>query len=182
MKKIIFPFILLAFVLTSCYPPRIIYSIEDVQPSCQEDSIEAQLMKGSTYTTGGLSISLHLYLEILNNKEDCIFIEKNSTLELRTDSAVLKYKISPDSLNYQLNKNEKKLLYLYFRATDFDHITYKTVDWPSIWSFRTRNQKAPQHKIYLFLDLQDESSKKIEKCIILKPTGTKRMKYEKPPF
>ncbi|MGC3977357.1 MAG: hypothetical protein QM751_03450 [Paludibacteraceae bacterium] len=61
MKKIVFLIILSVFVLTSCYPPRIIYSIEDIQPSLQEDSIDIKLIKASTITTGGLSLHMSLY-------------------------------------------------------------------------------------------------------------------------
>ncbi|MDH8702172.1 hypothetical protein M2138_001532 [Dysgonomonadaceae bacterium PH5-43] len=167
MKRIIL-FILLISSLTSCYPPRIIYSIEDPQPSCLRDSVDVRFIKGSTITTGGLSLFLSLYLEISNNKENNIFINQNSTLELRTDSAILKYEISSDSLVYQLGKNDKQLLHLSFRATDSEHITYKTVD--------------IEHKLYLLLDLHNDNGEKIEKCVILKPTGTKRMKYEESPF
>ncbi|NDW13666.1 hypothetical protein D0T50_12305 [Bacteroides sp. 214] len=167
MKRIML-FILLISTLTSCYPPRIIYSIKDTQPSCLRDSVDVRLIKGSTITTGGLSLFPNLYLEISNNKENSIFINQNSTLELRTDSAILKYEISSDSLVYQLGKNDKQLLHLSFRATDFERITYKTVD--------------IEHKLYLLLDLYNDNGEKIEKCVILKPTGTKRMKYEEPPF
>jgi len=171
MKRIVFFLILFAFILTSCYPPRIIYSIADIKPYVQQDSIDVRLIKGSTIATGGaLSLFLSMYVEISNNKESNILINQNSTLELRTDSAVLKYEISPDSLVYQLGRNDKKLLHLSFQATDFDYITYKTVD--------TENH----HKLFLFLDLQDYRGEKIEKCVILNPTKTKRMKYEKPPF
>ncbi len=160
----------MSIVLTSCYPPRIIYSIENIQPITQKDSIDVGLIEGSTITTGGLSLFLNLYLEISNNKENSISINQNSILELRTDSATLKYAISPDSLVYRLGENDKKLLRLSFRATDFDYITYKTVD------------TEHKHRLYLFLDLHDYKGEKIEKCVILKPTGTRRMKYEKPPF
>jgi hypothetical protein len=118
---------------------------------------------------------MSLFLKILNNKESEISIEKNSILELRTDSVVLEYEIYPDSLTYQLRENEKKILKLYFEATDLEHITYRTVNWPSIWSFRTLKEKTPRHKLFLFLDLQDENGKTIEKCVILKPTETKKM-------
>jgi len=170
MKKIVFLIILSVFVLTSCYPPRIIYSIEDIQPSLQEDSIDIKLIKASTITTGGLSLHMSLYLEILNNKESVIFIEKNSILELRTDSAVLRYKIYPDSLTYQLRKNEKKSLQLHFTATDIEYVVYKTMN------------TDKKHKLLLFLDLQEENGKKIKKCVILRPTGIRRMKYETSPF
>jgi len=147
------------------------YSITDIQPSCQEDSVDVRLIKGSTTATGGaLSLFLNIYLEISNHKESNILIHPNSTVVLRTDSAFLQYEILPDSLVYQLEKNEKKLLSLSFRATDFDYITYKTVD------------AGNQHKLFLFLDLQNDVGEKIEKCVTLKPTGTRRMKYEKPPF
>jgi len=136
----------------------------------QEDSINVRLIKGSITTTGGFSLFLNLYLEISNNKESSMSIDQNFTLELRTDSTTLKFEILPDSLVYRLGENEKKLLHLYFRATDFEYITYKTVD--------TENK----HKLYLFLDLHDDKGAKIEKYVILKPTGTKRMKYEEPPF
>ena len=170
MKRIVFFLILLATVLTSCYPPRIIYSIENIQPLMQEDSIDIQLINGSITTTGGLSLFLNLYLEISNNKESSISINQNSTLELHADSTTLKFEISPDSLVYRLGENEKKILHLYFRATDFEYITYKTVD--------TENK----HKLYLFLDLHDDKGEEIEKYVILELTGTKWMKYEKPPF
>jgi hypothetical protein len=147
-----------------------------------KDSVDVRLIKGSTITTGGLSLFLNLYLEISNNKESSISINQNSILELRTDSATLKYEISPDSLVYRLGENEKKLLHLYFRATDLDYITYKTVDWPSIWNFSTLGVKNTRHRLYLFLDLRNDKEEKMEKCIILKPTGTKRQKYEEPPF
>jgi hypothetical protein len=161
---------LFAFVLTSCYPPRILYSIAEVTPCYQQDSIGVRLIKGSITTVGGQDVSLNLYLEISSNKENNILINQNSTLELRTDSVVLKYEISPYSLNYQLGKNDKKLLHLFFKATDLEYVTYKTVD--------TGNR----HKLFLFFDLRDNQGEKIEKCVILTPTGTRRMKYEKPPF
>lgn len=148
----------------------------------QEDSIGVKLIKGSTSTTGCLSVHLSLYLEISNNKESSISIYKNSILELRIDSAVLKYEISPDSLIYQLGKNDKKLLHLVFQATDLHYVTYKTVEWPSIWSFRTHKIEIPHHKLFLHLDLHGDKGEKIEKIIILKPIGTSRQKYEKPPF
>lgn len=169
-------------LLISCYPPRIIYSIEDIQPPLQEDSIDVKLIKGSTFTTGGLSVHLSLYLKISNNRDDSLLINKNSTLELRTDSAILIYEIFSDSLVYALNKNATKLLQLHFRVMDFDHTTYKTVEWPSLWSFRTHKIEMPRHKLLLHFDLQGCNGNKIEKCVILKPTGTKRIQYEKPPF
>jgi hypothetical protein len=168
--------------LTSCYPPRIVYGIDDIKPDIQKDSIDVKLIKGSTFTTGGLSVHLSLYLEISNNREQSLLVGKNSTLELRTDSAVLVYEISSDSLVYALNKNATELLQLHFRAMDFDYVTYKTIDWPSIWSFRTHKIDIPRHKLFLHLDLQDDKGNKIEKCVILKPTGTRRQKYEEPPF
>lgn len=161
---------MLSGVLTSCYPPRILYSIEGIRPSLKQDSVDVQLIKGSTITTGGLSLHLSLYLEISNKKESSILINRNSILELRTDSVILKYEISPDSLVYQLRENENKLLHLYFHTTDFEYATYKTVD------------TNHQHKLFLFLDLRDDEDKQIEKCVILKPTGVKRMKFETPPF
>jgi len=163
------------FLLTSCYPPKIIYSIEDIKPSYKEDSIRVQLIEGNTISTGTTTTYLGLYLEISNDRKNDLLIGQNSTLELRTDSAYLQYKISQDSLIYQLDRNDRKLLRLNFRAMDFDHITYKTVDWPSIWSFGTRKEKNPRHKLFLLLDLQDNNGKKIEKCVILKPIGTKKM-------
>jgi hypothetical protein len=181
MKNILFCCLLLAFVLTSCYPPRILYSIENVQPF-QTDSINVQLIEGSAITAGGLSIYLNLYLEISNNKTSNILINQNSALELLSDSGNLKYEISPDSLVFQLMGSETKLLQLHFHATDFDHITYKAVEWPSIWSFRTHRIETPRHKLFLYMDLQDDKGNKVKKCIILKPTGIKRNKYEEPPF
>ncbi len=166
---------MLSLVFTSCYPPQIIYSIADIQPPYQKDSIDVRLIEGNTIATGCTSLHLGVHLEILNNKENSILIGQNPSLELRTDSVVLKYEIFSDSLNYQLGENEKKILYLYFQVTDFDCITYKTVEWPSIWNFRTLKIKNPQHKLFLFLDLRNEEGAKIEKCIILKPTGTRRM-------
>ena len=182
MKQTILSLILVTTLLTSCYPPRIVYGIDNIKPDIQEDSIDVKLVKGSTFTTGGLSVHLSLYLEISNYREVGLTINKNSTLELRTDSAILMYEISSDSLVYDLNKNKTKLLQLNFRVTDFDHITYKTVDWPSIWSFRTLKIKTPQHKLFLFIDLQDDKGNKVGKCVILKPVETRKQKYEKPPF
>jgi hypothetical protein len=175
MKRILFYTALLAFLFTSCYPPQIIYSIEYIKPSYQEDSIRIHLIEGNTISTGTTITHLGLYLEISNDREDDIFTGQNSLLELRTDSAYLQYKILQDSLIYRLDKNDKQLLRLSFQATDFDHITYKTVNWPSIWSFRTLKEENPRHRLFLFLDLRDENENKIEKCIILKPTGTRRM-------
>ncbi|MGC3977358.1 MAG: hypothetical protein QM751_03455 [Paludibacteraceae bacterium] len=91
-------------------------------------------------------------------------------MELRTDSAVLRYKIYPDSLTYQLRKNEKKSLQLHFTATDIEYVVYKTMN------------TDKKHKLLLFLDLQEENGKKIKKCVILRPTGIRRMKYETSPF
>jgi hypothetical protein len=171
-----------SLTLTSCYPPRIVYGIDGIKPDIQKDSIDVKLIKGSTFTTGGLSVHLSLYLEISNNREDILLINKNSTLELRTDSAVLMYEISSDSLVYALNKNVTKLLQLNFRVMDFDYTTYKTVEWPSFWSFCTHKIEMPRHKLFLRLDLRDDKGNKVEKCVILKPTGTRKQKYEEPPF
>lgn len=182
MKRIVF-LILLTVVLTSCYPPRIIYSIENIQPLMQKDSIDVRLVEGSTITTGDASsLFSNLYLEISNKRESNILINPNSILELRTDSSVLKYDISPDSLIYQLGRNDKKLLHLSFQTTDCEYVAYETIEFPSIWSFRTLKLDNPQHKLYLLLDLYDDKGEKIEKYVVLKPTGTKRMKYENPPF
>lgn len=161
-------FILLISLLTSCYPPRIIYSIEETQFSCLKDSVGVRLIKGSTVTTGGMSLFLNLYLEVSNNTKDSIFIDQNSTLDLRTNTSILKYEISSDSLAYQLGKNDKKQFCLSFQTTDFEYVTYNTID--------------TGHKLCLVLDLRNGKGEKIDKCVILKPTGTKRMKYEEPPF
>ncbi len=182
MKRIAFFLILLLFTLTSCYPPRIIYSIEGFQPSFAQDSINVRLLEGSTITTGGSYLYLNLYLEIASNREGSVFINKNSTLELQTDSTALIYDICSDTLVYALNKNEIKLLKLHFNSEDRDHITYKTVEWPSMWSFCSRKMETPRHKLFLYLDIQDKNKNKMGKYIVLKPTETKRLKYKKPPF
>ncbi|MDR1005414.1 MAG: hypothetical protein LBL74_00925 [Bacteroidales bacterium] len=175
MKRVIFYTIPLIFILTSCYPPRIMYSIENIKPLYEEDSIRVQLIKGNTISTGTTITYTELYLEIFNDRKNDVLIGQNSILELRTDSSCLQYEISKDSLIYQLNSNERKLLRLNFRAMDSDHIAYKTVDWSSIWSFRVRKETNPRHKLFLLLDLQNNDGNKIEKQIILKPIGTKRM-------
>ncbi len=46
-------FILLIFVWVSCVLPTIVYSLEDIQPSVQDDLIGLELIKGETRTTGG---------------------------------------------------------------------------------------------------------------------------------
>lgn len=140
----------------------------DIKPPAQADSINIQLIDGNIIATGGaLQLFLNLYLEVSNNKKCNILIKNNSTLELRIDSTVLKFELSSDSIDYQLENNEKKQLHLCFEVRDFENVAYKTIDTPN------------QHKLYLFLNLQDDFGRKIKKCVVLNPKGTKRMRYEK---
>lgn len=178
MQKKVLPILLLMSLLSSCYPPKILYSIEHIESLSEDDSIRVQLIGGDIISSGTTDVYLGLQLKLSNDSENDIFIRQNSTLELKTDSAMLKFEIFPDSLDYCLEQFEGKLLQLNFKAIDLEHITYTTVDWPSFWSMRTLEQKTPLHKLYLSLDLYNKEGEKIENNVVLKPIGTKKMKYE----
>ncbi len=159
MYKKLLLFILLVFAWTSCVLPRIVYSIENIQPSEQDDLIALELVKGETLTTGGERLYVFLDLKILNNRDSTISI--GHSLEIAVDSTILKAKIISGSIPHFLEKNKSDVLKLEFMVEDPKSIVYKA------------REKKKAHKLLLSLYIQDVEGVRSKKTITLKPVGLK---------
>ena len=161
MKNYLFSFVLLLSI-TSCYAPRIVYEIENVQSNIDEDSLEIQLIAGSTR---GFAISPYstFHLEISNETGDNIFMYKKSTLTLEVPSVTLEFENRKDTI-YRIDSHKMKKIWLYFRLDDSERLLYK---------FKM------DHRLNLMLHFEDVDGKSITKQILLKPIKTRRLRYEK---
>lgn len=182
MRKYLLTLILLAY-LTSCYPPRIIYGLESVQPNLANDSIRIVLNSADIISVGMLDPLMGIDLEIQNERSSVLYLSDDSRLELHTESEILQYENSiKDTMNvsFQMLPYEEVLKYkscrilpyekrqqkFSFKANDINFITYNSL-------------KEKRHKLFLSLDLIDENGNRIEKKVVLVPIKTKRMRYEK---
>ena len=157
MKNCLF---LLTFLLsiTSCYPPRIVYGIEDILSDMDKDSLGIQLITGST---SGFAIRPYstFHLEISNETGENIFMCKNPTLTLEVPSVTLEFENRKDTI-YRIDSHKMKKIWLYFRLDDSERLLYK---------FKM------DHRLNLMLHFEDVDGKSITKQILLRPIKTKKM-------
>ena len=91
MRKL-FCFILLLCGVTSCYPPRLIYALDDTC-SIENDSIDIQLLKGSTTSLDAHTITSKLFIEVCNKSNSILTLNDNPQLETLVDSVTLYYEL-----------------------------------------------------------------------------------------
>ena len=161
MKTKFFTLILL-LSLTSCYPPRIVYEIENIANN-EKDFLEFQLIAGSTI--GIYSSHSKFNFEVSNNSENNeFFLCKNRRLTLQLPSTTLDYKIPTDTISFRIGSHETKKIKLSFGLEDSEGLLYKNI---------------MSHSLNLILNFEDINGKSITKQILLKPVKTRRMRYEK---
>ena len=161
MKNIILILILLLGV-TSCYPPRIVYALDNECSLNNSDSIGVRLLKGSTTTIDAQSINTFLLLEIENKSNSVFTINTNNHLEVLIDSIMLQYEmIDNDSLPCNIVPCAKKSVLFVFNTKDSKGLIYG---------------KKKNHLLKLHLDSKQN---RITPPIILKPIKTRRVVYEK---
>ena len=165
MKKILF--LLLSWGLVSCYPPRIIYVLDDIYPIEKNDSIDIRLLKGSSFSTNAQTITSMLSIDICNKSNSILILNKKNRLEASIDSDTLLYElVESDTLPLLLEPKLQKNLLLIFKAEDPQYLLYNSMN----------NKKG--HLLALNLRFQDISGKEFDKIIILKSLKTKRWLYE----
>lgn len=165
MKKLFILMLLLCGV-SSCYPPRIVYALDE-KSSIKEDSIDVQLLKGSTTSLDAQTVVSMLYIKIGNKSNSMLMLNKNNGLEARIDSVTLRYDLSEsDSLPCKLEPQSNKNVLLIFKAEDAYRYLYKSVDYKK------------GHSLMLILRFQDISDNEIDKSVFLKFVKTKRFVYE----
>ena len=109
MKKL-FCFILLLCGVTSCYPPRLIYALDDTC-SIENDSIDIQLLKGSTTSLDAHTITSKLFIEVCNKSNSILTLNDNPQLEALVDSVTLYYELfemSEEELVFHLKEKDFK--------------------------------------------------------------------------
>lgn len=165
MKKL-FILILLLCGVSSCFPPRIVYALDEVH-SIKNDSIDIQLLKGSTTSLDAQTVISMLYINIWNKSNSILMLNKNNELEARIDSVTLCYDLAEsDSLPCRLEPQSNKNVLLVFKTEDANRYLYKSVDFKK------------GHLLKLFLRFQDISDNEICKSIIFKSVKTKSLVYE----
>ena len=170
MKKILY--LAITFIcMTSCCPPRILYSTESVMPSAERDSIEVTLLKGDIISSGGSDPMMCARLDILNRKTTSVSILDSPVLELFTDNHILLFeefeRKDTGACNSTILSQERKEATLYFKSQDDNYVTYK--------SLKKNGKKLSGHKLCLTVYLKDCNGINIEKKIVLIPTKTKKM-------
>lgn len=165
MKKL-FILILLLCGVSSCFPPRIVYALDELH-SIKNDSIDIQLLKGSTTSLDAQTVISMLYIKIWNKSNSMLMLNKNIGLEARMDSVALRYDlVESDSLPCRLEPLSNKNILLIFKAIDANRYLYKSVDFKK------------GHLLKLLLGFQDVSNNETFKSIIFKSVKTKRFVYE----
>ena len=151
MKNYFFLFVFLLGI-TSCYPPKIVYGIEEILSDMDQDSLRVQIITGFTR---GFSISPYstFHLEISNETGENIFMCKKTTLTLEVPSVTLEFENRRDSV-YRIDSHKMEKIWLYFRLDDSERLLYK---------FKMG------HKLNLILHFEDVDGKSITKQILLKP-------------
>ncbi|MBR6286159.1 MAG: hypothetical protein IKR18_04105 [Bacteroidaceae bacterium] len=164
MIKLFF-LLLLSVGLASCYPPRIIYTTDDIQPQTATDSVEIQLLKGSTISIDAQTVTSILSVEILNNRSSSLSLN-NSKLEAIVNSNVLNYNLADgNSLPLLLEPRTRKNILLTFKVKDPDYRIFG--------SLSDKNK----HSLKLNLTFQN-GNRKITKLITLKYLKKKRFVFE----
>lgn len=165
MKKLFILMLLLCGV-SSCYPPRIVYALDETH-SIKNDSIDVQLLKGSTTSLDAQTVISMLYIKIGNKGNSMLMLNKNNGLEARIDSVSLRYDLAEsDSLPCRLEPKSNKNVLLIFKAADVNRYLYKSIDY----------EKG--HLLKLLLRFQDTSDNEIDKSVVFKSGKTKRFVYE----
>lgn len=155
--------------MSSCYPPRIVYALDDIH-SVKNDSIDVQLLKGSTISLDARDLTSILRIEIWNKGNSTLTLNKNNELEARIDSVTLNYELKDrdsDPFPCILEPISQKKISLVFKAEDLNYHLYRSLN----------NKNG--HFLKLHLSFQNSSGKEIDKEIILKYVKTRRLKYEK---
>ena len=169
MKKL-FCFILLLCGVTSCYPPRLIYALDDTC-SIENDLIDIQLLKGSTTSLDAHTITSKLFIEVCNKSNSILTLNDNPKLEALVDSVTLYYELfesDTDTLPCKLEPKSKKNVFLVFKAEDSNYHLFKST-----------NDKNKGHFLKLHLRFDSSSRKEIDKTFSFKFVKRKRLKYEK---
>lgn len=152
---------------SSCYPPRIVYALDE-KYSIKGDSIDVQLLKGSTTSLDAQTVISMLYIKIWNKGNSMLMLNKNNELEARIDSVTLRYGLaeSDSLLPCRLESQSNKNVLLIFKVEDANRYLYKSIDYKK------------GHLLKLLLRFQDISDNEIDKSVILKSVKTKRFVYE----
>ena len=169
MKKV-FSFILLLCGVSSCYPPRLIYALDDTC-SIENDSIDIQLLKGSTTSFDAQTITSKLFIEVCNKSNSILTLNDNPRLEALVDSVTLYYELfenDTDTLPCKLEPKSKKNVFLEFIVED-----------PNYHLFKSTSDKNKGHFLKLHLRFDNSSRKEIDKNFSFKFVKRKRLKYEK---
>ena len=171
MKKIYFAMSIIIgiCVFVSCKPIQIIYSVENIEPSIIEDSIDVRMTDTTALFFPGRS-SFCFAFEITNKGSNSISFGNNSILGFKNDSNSWNLKresdYNADSI-LQIKNNETKSLEICCYNIRDSLLVSILIDYQSI--------KKENHRLILYLDIEDEYKNKIEKRIILKPIGTRKM-------
>ena len=151
-------FIIITLHIVSCYPPKILYSLESVSNTI-EDSIEIKLLNGYAITTGSL-YHVSLSIELNNNNDSEIFIS-NSILESKTNNLHTKY-LSDKTNQFEIGAKMSKIV----------RFEYSSID-SILLSYSLSNPKVENHKLFLYFDVT-QNQNKINLCVILRSAGTKQ--------
>lgn len=166
--KATFYLLILLCGLSSCYPPRIIYVMDDTHPVNGNDSIDIRLLRGSTISIDAQKLISGFHMEIRNKSNSIITLNKNIRLEAHTDSVTLYHKSARiETHSYELYPNVKNNIYCAFITEDTEYHIYRS----------TANKKG--HTLKLHLSLRDTYGKVFEKEIALKFSRTKSWTYER---
>lgn len=162
MKKIVC-FLFLLMGLTSCYPPRIIYTLAEHQSIAEEDSIEIHLLKVSTISLNTRRIFTSLSMEIINKGNSFLVLNNKSRLQAFADSVSLDYQLyNRDTLPLRIEPKSKKKVFFSYTAEDSTSVIYNAA------------LKKHDHILKLSLDFQDG----IQKDVIFNFLKTRRFIYE----
>ncbi len=162
----LFILMLLLCGVSSCYPPRIVYALDEMH-SDKNEYIDVQLLKGSTTSIDAQTVISTLYIKICNNSNSMLMLNKNNGLEAKIDSVDLRYDlVEHDSLPCRLEAKSTKNVLLIFKAEDSNRYLYKSIDYKK------------GHFLKLLLGFQDVSNNETYKKVIFKPVKTKKLVYE----
>lgn len=164
MKKFLY-IIVLSFIIVSCYPPRIIYTLNDNYFD-SSDSIEIKLLKGCATSLDAKNINYTLLLEVKNNSK-MIMLDKIKGLYILIDSISLPYcLIDVEGVPCKMSSYMKQNVRLEFKVTDSDCLLYDDV---------SKNKK---HCLKLHLQLRSDNRRNINKIVVLHVIKKKKYVYE----
>ena len=148
--------------LTSCHPPRIIYSQEDT--SVNTDSLSIRLIRGSMY--GGIDLHLRVFLSIKNNVGDSLILQNSSTAKIVTDEGEIELFMNGETKDSTLLSSEDSNVSILFQGIDESYLAYNHI-------------YKDKHHVELTIRLKAKNGRLINKRILLRIARIKRHRYEK---